>query len=120
MEDTEPSRPQGANKVANLLDFTVRRQRRVVRSTFAAELNGLVDSVEQLVLHHINSSNRRLDTWMEAEAARLTSEGQRLKIGPFVRSCIVRRLSMNIPLLEAGLWPEGVAFVPALRKMRPR
>jgi len=72
---------------------------------------GLVDNVEQLVLHHINSSNQRLDTWMEAEVARLTSEGQRLRIGPFVRSCIVRRLSMNIPLLEAGLWSEGVAHV---------
>ena len=83
----------------------------VTRLGYPPVTAGLVDSVEQLVLHHINSSNRRLDTWMEAEAARLTSEGQRLKIGPFVRSCIVRRLSMNIPLLEAGLWPEGVARV---------
>lgn len=31
---------------ANLLDLFVRRQRRVVRSTFIAELNWLVDSVE--------------------------------------------------------------------------
>ena len=33
-----------------MVDFTVRRQRRVVRSTFSAELNGLVDSVEQMML----------------------------------------------------------------------
>ena len=30
--------------------FTVRRQRRVVRRTFSAELNGLADSVEQVLL----------------------------------------------------------------------
>ena len=40
-------KPQGKNGVANLIDFTVRRQRRVVRSTFSAELNGLVDSIEK-------------------------------------------------------------------------
>ena len=64
--------------------------------------------MEQLVLHHINSSNMRLNNWMEAKFERLTSEGQRLKIGLFVRSCIVKKLSMNNPLLEAGLWSEGV------------
>ena len=42
--------PHGKNKIANLVDFTVRRQRRVVRSTFSAELNGLVDSIEQMLL----------------------------------------------------------------------
>ena len=70
---------------------------------------GLVDIVEQLVLHHINSSNTSLNTWMEAKVEWLTSEGQRLQIGSFVHSCIVKRLSMNNPLLEAGLWPEGVS-----------
>ena len=38
------------NKKADLVDFIVRRQRRVVRSTFSAELNGLVDSIEQMLL----------------------------------------------------------------------
>ena len=83
----------------------------VTRLGYPPVTAGLVDNVEQLVLHHIDSSNKRLDTWMEAEVERLTSEGQRLKIGPFVRSCIVKRLSLNIPLLEAGLWSEGVARV---------
>ena len=40
----------GDNKKANLVDFIVRRQRRVVRFTFSAELNGLVDSIEQMLL----------------------------------------------------------------------
>ena len=46
---------------------------------------------------------------MEAKVERLTSEGQKLKIGPFVPSCFVKRLSTNITLLEADLWPEGVS-----------
>ena len=50
--------PHSVGGLANLVDFTVRRQRRVVRSTFSAELNWLVDSVEhlfllQLTLHQI-------------------------------------------------------------------
>ena len=50
--------PHSVGGLANLADFTVRRQRRVVRSIFSAELNGLVDSAEQLLLlqltlHHI-------------------------------------------------------------------
>ena len=40
----------GNNEFANMVDFIARRQRRVVRSTFSAELNGLVDSVEQMLL----------------------------------------------------------------------
>ena len=35
---------------ANLIDLTVRRQRRAARSTFSAELHGLVDSTEQMLL----------------------------------------------------------------------
>ena len=43
MEDDLPGKPQAVSGRANLLDFTVRRQRRVVRSTFSAELNGLIE-----------------------------------------------------------------------------
>ena len=46
--------PGSLDGLANLVDFTVRRQRRVVRSTFSAELNGLVDSVEQLFLLQVS------------------------------------------------------------------
>ena len=49
-DDPKVSGPGSNSDVANLIDFTVRRQRRVVRSTFSAELNGVVDSVEQLLL----------------------------------------------------------------------
>ena len=72
---------------------------------------GLVESPAELVLHHINSSNLALDVWMEEEVARLTAGGQKLPVGKFVRSCVVTRLSMNGPLVRAGLWSEAVALV---------
>jgi len=72
---------------------------------------GLVGGVEEVVLHHISKSNRQLDAWMVDEVARLTSGGSRLPIGKFIRSCVVQRLSFNIPYLEAGLWAQGVALV---------
>ena len=40
----------GATWEANPIDFTVSRQRRVVRSISGAEPNGLVDNIEQLLL----------------------------------------------------------------------
>ena len=48
----------GSAETVHLLDWIVRRLRRVVRSTFAAELNALIDSIEtlillQLVLHEV-------------------------------------------------------------------
>ena len=52
------NQPMPLSGQANLKDFTVRRQHRVVRSTFGAELHGLVDRIEQMILlqttlHHI-------------------------------------------------------------------
>ena len=49
-KDTSCTKPTSDNKKAHLLECTVRRQKRVVRSTFSAELNGLVGSIEQLLL----------------------------------------------------------------------
>lgn len=49
-EDGCDSEPMVASGKANSVDFTVRRQRRAARSTFSAELNGLVDSMEQMML----------------------------------------------------------------------
>ena len=46
----EGKQPHGDNRKANFVDFSVRRQRCVVRSTFSVELNGLVDSIEQMLL----------------------------------------------------------------------
>lgn len=42
--------PQGKDGQASLVHFIVRKQRRVVRSTFSDEFNGLVDSMESLLL----------------------------------------------------------------------
>ena len=50
MADNCLDKPHAEDGVANLLDFTVRRQRGVVRSTFSAELNGLIDSIEAMLL----------------------------------------------------------------------
>lgn len=55
MQEDSPKneQPHNVGGLADLVEFIVRRQRRVVRSTFGAELNGLVDSVEQLLLLQI-------------------------------------------------------------------
>ena len=42
---------------------------------------GLVESPEELVLHHINLSNNALNTWMVEEVRRLTGDGDRVHIG---------------------------------------
>ena len=49
-DEGDGARPHGSGDKANVVDFTVRRQRRVVRSTFSAELNGMVDSAEREVI----------------------------------------------------------------------
>jgi len=72
---------------------------------------GLVDSMEEVVLHHIRKSNKQLDDWMVVEVAQLTTGGAKLPVSKFIRSCIVKRLSYNIPFLQAGLWAQGVAMV---------
>jgi len=72
---------------------------------------GLVSSMEEVVLHHIWKSNRQLDDWMVEEVDKLTAGGTRLPVAKFIRSCVVRRLSYNIPLLKAGLWAQGMAMV---------
>ena len=46
----DDAQPSSINHKADLIDVIVRRQRKVVRSTFSAELNGLVDSIEQVLL----------------------------------------------------------------------
>ncbi|CAK0808244.1 unnamed protein product, partial [Prorocentrum cordatum] len=48
--DSTPASPGGA---CNILEFQCRRQRRVVRSTFSGELNGLVDTLEILLVIQI-------------------------------------------------------------------
>lgn len=49
----EDSLGNGHPHFADLVDFIVRRQRHVVHFFFSAEVNGLVDSIEQLLLLQI-------------------------------------------------------------------
>lgn len=64
-----------------------------------------------LVLHHVQSSNKKLDIWMEQEVRRLTADGdKKLPIGKFVRSAIIERLKMNIPFIESDRWTEALAL----------
>ena len=43
-------KPNSRGGKANPVEFTVRRKRRAARSTFSAELKGLVDSIEHMLL----------------------------------------------------------------------
>ena len=52
-DNQDNDQPMSLSGKANLADSSVRRQRRVVRSTLSTELNGLVDSIEQLFLLQI-------------------------------------------------------------------
>ena len=54
-EDNCADRPQSKNGKVNLVDFIVRKQRRVVRRIFSAELNGFVGSIEVLFALHVVS-----------------------------------------------------------------
>lgn len=55
LQENSPTNDQrhSVGGLAGLVDLIVKRQRRVVRSTFSAELNGLVDNFEQLLLMQI-------------------------------------------------------------------
>jgi len=61
----------------HLLEYVCRRQRRVVRSTYSAELNGLIDSVEitllvQFMLHQLYRGTDQSST----QLARAQEDGQ--------------------------------------------
>ena len=48
-DEGDATKPHASGAKVNFVDFMVRRQRGVVRSTFSAEFNGLVDSAEQVL-----------------------------------------------------------------------
>ena len=50
VQDDQEGKPGSLSGSCHLVDYTCRRQRRVVRSTFSAELNGAVDSIEGVML----------------------------------------------------------------------
>ena len=68
----DTNNPTSPNGLINLIDFIVRRLRRVVRSTFSAELNALIDAIEtliltQLAMHQvIHGTNETADELLQA------------------------------------------------------
>jgi len=64
----------------------------------------------ELVLHHIKTSNRKLDEWMSEEVSRLKEQGHRIKVGLFVREAVMRRLDMNSKYILAHRWTEALAL----------
>lgn len=69
-EDDCKDQPQGDNGKADFVDVIVRRQRRIARSIVSAELDGLVDRVEQMMvsqvaLHHIYCGTNQAPEDME-------------------------------------------------------
>jgi len=64
-----------------------------------------------LVLHHINTCNQALDTWMEEEVVKLTDNGtKKLPIGKFVKSAVVKRLMFNAKFMKSNQWVEAMAM----------
>ena len=52
------TKPHGKSDTANLVDFVVRGQRGVVGSTFSAELNGLVGSVDRYFFYSVHELHK--------------------------------------------------------------
>jgi hypothetical protein len=50
LADTAPGQIASSSGKCHLIEYQCKRQRRVVRSTFSAELNGLIDSIETAML----------------------------------------------------------------------
>lgn len=64
----------------------------------------------ELVIHHMKSSNRELDSWMSDEVSRVSQSGEKVKVGKFVREAIIRRLNMNSKYILADRWTEAIAL----------
>lgn len=59
-----------------------------------------------LVRHHVATSNSQLATSMKAEAAEL---GDKLKVAPFIRRNVEKRLRMNAPYLSR--WSDAIVIM---------
>ena len=62
-----------------------------------------------LIHHHYKSSNEALVKMMQKEIEELTKSGQDLKIAPFLRKNVEKRLIMNVPYMSK--WPEALAIM---------
>ncbi len=57
---------------------------------------------DELVLHHVKTCNKNLDTWMANEVARYKESGTKLPITNFIKSAVKERLLMNSEFIQAG------------------
>ena len=72
--------------------------------------SGIIDDAGiSLIHHHYKSSNEALVKMMEKEVEELKKSGQELKIAPFLRKFIEKRLIMNVPYISK--WPEALAIM---------
>jgi len=63
------------------------------------------DADTQLVRHHVTTANAALVTSMKAEALEL---GDKLRVAPFIRRNVEKRLRMNAPYLSR--WSEAIVI----------
>jgi len=66
---------------------------------------------DELVLHHIKTSNKNLDSWMLAEVKKYKESGEKLPITKFIKSAVKERLLMNADFIKAGVWGEALALM---------
>ena len=78
--------PASIDSAATLLDFLVRRLRRVVRSTFAAELNALIDAVESMIM--VQLAMYQIENGTEDTAEELMHRLEAGQLTPPIEMCI--------------------------------
>lgn len=75
-------------------------------------VSGLFDrGGDELILHHVKTCNKNLDTWMANEVARYKESGTKLPITNFIKSAVKERLLMNSEFIQAGVWGEALALL---------
>eukprot|EP00088_Acartia_fossae_P035897 TRINITY_DN37018_c0_g1_i1.p1 TRINITY_DN37018_c0_g1~~TRINITY_DN37018_c0_g1_i1.p1 ORF type:complete len:298 (+),score=51.33 TRINITY_DN37018_c0_g1_i1:32-925(+) len=64
-----------------------------------------------LIYHHIQSSNQKLDDWMVAEVNKYKAEEKKLPISKFIKEAVKERLLMNEQFIKNGRWAEALALI---------
>ena len=59
---------------------------------------------DELVLHHIKTSNKNLDSWMMAEVKKYKESGEKLPITKFIKSAVKERLLMNADFIKVRFY----------------
>jgi len=66
---------------------------------------------DDLVLHHIRESNKKLDEWMISELEKFKAEEKKLPVSNFIKSAVRQRLTMNQPYIKDGRWSEALTLM---------